>query len=176
MAVPAFRLHRAHRPRALGNAPQGTRRRESLFHGRARAVGRAPERTRNVRRHDDHRLLGQGARASAARPGRHHCRARSCRPGGAAAYLPGTRTSRVRELTMADKNLSNVNPLTIARNALLAPSGLDEGRLTNVLGTLMGSQIDVADLYFQLSREESWSLEDGIVKDGAHSIEQGVGV
>ena len=28
----------------------------------------------------------------------------------------------------------------------------------------------------RLSREESWSLEDGIVKEGAHSIEQGVGV
>jgi len=68
------------------------------------------------------------------------------------------------------------HPLTIARNALLAPSGLDESRLTQVLGTLMGSQVDVADLYFQLSREEAWSLEDGIVKDGAHSIEQGVGV
>jgi TldD protein len=40
----------------------------------------------------------------------------------------------------------------------------------------MGHAIDSADLYFQLSREESWSLEDGIVKDGSHSIEQGVGV
>jgi TldD protein len=45
-----------------------------------------------------------------------------------------------------------------------------------VLGTLMGHAIDNADLYFQLAREESWSLEDGIVKDGSHSIEQGVGV
>lgn len=68
------------------------------------------------------------------------------------------------------------NPLTIARNALLEPSGLDEGRLTSILGSLMGNQVDVADLYFQLSREEAWSLEDGIVKDGSHSIEQGVGV
>jgi TldD protein len=40
----------------------------------------------------------------------------------------------------------------------------------------MGHAIDNADLYFQLAREESWSLEDGIVKDGSHSIEQGVGV
>jgi TldD protein len=68
------------------------------------------------------------------------------------------------------------NPLQIARQALLAPSGLDEGRLTRVLGTLMGHAIDSADLYFQLAREESWSLEDGIVKEGSHSIEQGVGV
>src|SRR4029077_9148033 len=35
---------------------------------------------------------------------------------------------------------------------------------------------DFADLYFQLSHQESWSLEDGMVKDGSASIEQGVGV
>ena len=40
----------------------------------------------------------------------------------------------------------------------------------------MSSSIDAADLYFQLSREESWALEDGIVKEGSASIEQGVGV
>ena len=64
----------------------------------------------------------------------------------------------------------------VAERMILAPSGLDEGRLSSVLGTVMSRGVDYADLYFQLSREESWSLEDGIVKDGAHSIEQGVGV
>ena len=59
---------------------------------------------------------------------------------------------------------------------ILAPSGLDSNRLSTVLGTVMSRGVDYADLYFQLSREESWSLEDGIVKDGSHSIEQGVGV
>ena len=41
---------------------------------------------------------------------------------------------------------------------------------------MLGSAVDSADLYFQLSREESWALEDGIVKEGNASIEQGVGV
>ncbi len=41
---------------------------------------------------------------------------------------------------------------------------------------MLGSAVDAADLYFQLSREESWGLEDGIVKEGSASIEQGVGV
>ena len=41
---------------------------------------------------------------------------------------------------------------------------------------MLGSAVDAADLYFQLSREESWALEDGIVKEGSASIEQGVGV
>jgi TldD protein len=67
-------------------------------------------------------------------------------------------------------------PLDIARKTILAPSGLDEDRVANVLGSVMGYSVDYADLYFQLSRDESWSLEDGIVKDGTHSIEQGVGV
>src|SRR6202142_4668585 len=59
---------------------------------------------------------------------------------------------------------------------ILAPSGLDERRLGQVLDTLMSRGVDYADLYFELSREESWSLEDGIVKECSHSIEQGVGV
>ncbi|HVC00747.1 MAG TPA: metalloprotease TldD [Steroidobacteraceae bacterium] len=66
--------------------------------------------------------------------------------------------------------------LEIAQRAILAPADLDEGRLSGVLDALMSRGIDYADLYFQSSREESWSLEDGIVKEGAHSIEQGVGV
>jgi TldD protein len=67
-------------------------------------------------------------------------------------------------------------PIEVARQTILDPSGLDENRIASVLGSVMGHSVDYADLYFQLSREESWSLEDGIVKDGAYSIEQGVGV
>src|SRR5690606_4529836 len=66
--------------------------------------------------------------------------------------------------------------LDIARRSILHPSGLDEDRVASVLGNIMGYSVDYADLYFALSRAESWSLEDGIVKDGTHSIEQGVGV
>jgi TldD protein len=64
----------------------------------------------------------------------------------------------------------------VAQKMILAPSGLNENRLSTVLDALMSRGVDYADLYFQLSREESWSLEDGIVKEGSHSIEQGVGV
>ena len=64
----------------------------------------------------------------------------------------------------------------VAEKMILTPSGLDERRLSNVLDDVMSRGVDYADLYFQLSREESWSLEDSIVKDGSHSIEQGVGV
>lgn len=36
--------------------------------------------------------------------------------------------------------------------------------------------IDYADLYFQLSQDESWVLEDGIIKEGGFHIDRGVGV
>ncbi len=69
-----------------------------------------------------------------------------------------------------------MNTLDIARHTLLAPTGLGDTELSRVLDQLMRPGIDGADLYFQLSRSESWALEDGIVKEGSHSIEQGVGV
>ena len=71
---------------------------------------------------------------------------------------------------------TTVNPIEIARQQLLAPTGLEEAHLDRALSTLLTGGVDNADLYFQVARHESWSLEDGIVKEGSHSIEQGVGV
>ncbi|MDQ3269240.1 MAG: metalloprotease TldD [Pseudomonadota bacterium] len=67
-------------------------------------------------------------------------------------------------------------PIQLAESRLLLPAGLDTGSLERTFGTLLGPGIDFGDLYFQHTRREGWSVEDGIVKDGAHSIEQGVGV
>jgi TldD protein len=66
--------------------------------------------------------------------------------------------------------------LSMARELILAPGGLDDRRLDSVFGQVLSHSVDFADLYFQLAHQESWSLEDGIVKDGSASIEQGVGV
>jgi len=68
------------------------------------------------------------------------------------------------------------DPLDLARDLILRPSGLDDHRLDRVFGEVLTHSVDFADLYFQLIHQESWSLEDGIVKDGTASIEQGVGV
>ncbi|HEY4583700.1 MAG TPA: metalloprotease TldD [Lysobacter sp.] len=68
------------------------------------------------------------------------------------------------------------NPLQTAESRLLAPAGLDMASLDRALCALVGPGVDYGDLYFQHARRESWTVEDGIVKDGAHSIEQGVGV
>jgi TldD protein len=74
------------------------------------------------------------------------------------------------------RDLSVVDPLGVAREAILGPAGLDDAGMERALGTLLGASIDGGDLYFQVSREEHWGLEDGIVKSGSHSIESGVGV
>ncbi len=59
---------------------------------------------------------------------------------------------------------------------LLAPHALDNRQLQNVFGQILAHRVDYADLYFQYSRNESWSLEEGIVKSGSFNIDQGVGV
>jgi len=66
--------------------------------------------------------------------------------------------------------------LEAAKQTLLAPFDLETGTLQRVFGTLVGRKVDYADLYFQYSRFEGWSLEEGIVKSGSFNIEQGVGV
>src|SRR5258706_2111576 len=77
---------------------------------------------------------------------------------------------------MSTTTASVENALALAKANILVPAGLDEGRIGAALGSMLGHAIDSADLYFQLSQEESWGLEDGIVKEGSSSIEQGVGV
>ena len=66
--------------------------------------------------------------------------------------------------------------LGIAQSLLLTPFGLDESHLTRALAEIKAHQVDEADLYFQYTRSEGWSLEEGIVKTGSFSIDQGVGV
>ncbi|MWQ07113.1 metalloprotease TldD [Glaesserella parasuis] len=61
-------------------------------------------------------------------------------------------------------------------NSLLLPSGLQLSDLTKVLDHFSSRQIDYADLYFQFSQDESWSLEDSIIKEGGFYIDRGVGV
>ncbi|HEU4921732.1 MAG TPA: metalloprotease TldD [Burkholderiales bacterium] len=66
--------------------------------------------------------------------------------------------------------------LRTAETTLLAPFELEAQKLERVFGTLAAHKVDYADLYFQYSRFEGWSLEEGIVKSGSFNIEQGVGV
>ena len=69
-----------------------------------------------------------------------------------------------------------IERLATAQQLLLTPFGLDESHLTRALAEIRTHQVDDADLYFQYTRSEGWSLEEGIVKTGSFSIDQGVGV
>jgi TldD protein len=70
----------------------------------------------------------------------------------------------------------NMGALQVARDVLLTPFGLDESKLLKALGSMFSHKVDYADLYFQFTKSEGWSLEEGIVKTGSFSIDQGVGV
>jgi len=76
-------------------------------------------------------------------------------------------------MKIADPTLAG---LAMARATLLEPAGLDETHLQRALSEIFEHRVDYADLYFQYSRSEGWSLEEGIVKSGSYSIDQGVGV
>ena len=69
-----------------------------------------------------------------------------------------------------------IERLATAKSLLLTPFGLDESHLTRALNEIKAHKVDEADLYFQYTRSEGWSLEEGIVKTGSFSIDQGVGV
>lgn len=60
------------------------------------------------------------------------------------------------------------------QNSLLQNLTLTD--LQNTFDLMSHRNIDYADLYFQLSQDESWVLEDGIIKEGGFHIDRGVGV
>jgi TldD protein len=67
------------------------------------------------------------------------------------------------------------NILAQAESLLLEPFALSEADLSRTFGQILTHQVDYADLYFQYSRSEAWSLDEGIVKSGSFNIDQGVG-
>ena len=66
--------------------------------------------------------------------------------------------------------------LKLAENELINERGLQLSDIQGTIDQVMTSSIDFADLYFQSSHAESWVLDDGIIREGSHSIDQGVGV
>ena len=81
-----------------------------------------------------------------------------------------------RSHSAAPQRAATLQRIDIARDLLLTPFGLDESHLARALAEIRTHQVDDADLYFQYTRSEGWSLEEGIVKTGSFSIDQGVGV
>ncbi|SDZ86250.1 metalloprotease TldD [Acidovorax soli] len=81
-----------------------------------------------------------------------------------------------RSPSVAPRRESTRQRIDVACQLLLTPFGLDENHLARALAEIRIHQVDDADLYFQYTRSEGWSLEEGIVKTGSFSIDQGVGV
>jgi TldD protein len=74
------------------------------------------------------------------------------------------------------KAAAPIDSVALATDLILERAGLKMRSLERAMGAAMSRQLDYADLYFQLTRYETWTVEDGIVKEGAHSIDQGIGV
>jgi TldD protein len=74
------------------------------------------------------------------------------------------------------KQAENENAVETVMSRVLAPAGLEERHLNKALGSINLRDVDAADLYFQISRNESWTVEDGTLKDACFSLDQGVGV
>lgn len=69
-----------------------------------------------------------------------------------------------------------IKPLEIAKATLLEPAGLTENDLSDLFAKMMVHKLDMSDIYFQLSSQEAWVLEDGIIKEGNFNIDKGVGI
>ena len=85
------------------------------------------------------------------------------------------RPSHPRGIPMISRE-PTIERLAVARALLLEPFGLTDATLSKALQAIATHRIDDADLYFQYTRSEGWSLEEGIVKSGSFGIDQGVGV
>jgi len=59
---------------------------------------------------------------------------------------------------------------------ILEPSELQIEQLGGFLDGLQSRYVDAGDLYFQTSQQESWVMDDGILREGSFNIEKGVGI
>ena len=66
--------------------------------------------------------------------------------------------------------------LEAVSKAILEPSELQIEQLGGFLDSLQGKNVDAGDLYFQTSQQESWVMDDGILREGSFNIEKGVGI
>ncbi|HMI76892.1 MAG TPA: metalloprotease TldD, partial [Buchnera sp. (in: enterobacteria)] len=66
--------------------------------------------------------------------------------------------------------------LNLVKNKLLHENNIHYQDVVAILSELSESNCDYADLYFQSIFNESWILEDKIVKSGMFNIDQGIGV
>ena len=64
----------------------------------------------------------------------------------------------------------------LSNKYIINKSDLSHHDLLKYLDTIKSKSVNYSDIYFQYSKNEFWSLEDGVVKNGSFSIDQGVGL
>lgn len=69
-----------------------------------------------------------------------------------------------------------IDNFSLVQEQLLHKAGIDEQTIKQSLSLLNERKIDFGDLFFEHTIAEGFSLEEGIVKNGAFSIHSGVGV
>src|SRR5690606_29631352 len=183
------RVHGADGARALAAALAGARDRIARLRDRRRAERGAPGRPQDLRPLDDRGAVGRDSGRVRGRSWPRMRRSRYHGAQGLAREVPRPRapprlvtastSPHVREASMIEPQPKEF-PVTDAVSAvtarLLDRTGLTPAVLERALGAAMQRRIDYADLYFQQTRYETWTVEDGIVKEGVYSTDQGVGV
>lgn len=66
--------------------------------------------------------------------------------------------------------------LDLSKQFILNPGNISFSDLDRIMHKISKNNVDYADLYFQYSKNEFWSIEDGAVNNGTYSIDQGVGI
>ncbi|XBC42145.1 MAG: metalloprotease TldD [Buchnera aphidicola (Meitanaphis elongallis)] len=66
--------------------------------------------------------------------------------------------------------------MDLVTERLLTSNKIGHQDLFEVLSDISNNKIDYSDVYFQSINNESWILEDNIVKEGAFHLNQGIGV
>lgn len=66
--------------------------------------------------------------------------------------------------------------LTTVDQVILQPAELTLDKINQTLDQLQQHKIDAGDLYFQVSQQESWVMDDGIIREGSFNIDNGVGI
>jgi predicted amidohydrolase len=184
-AARAVGVHAHHRPGALARAAGRARDREPVLRAGAGQGGRHA----SGRRTFGHSLLldpwgervaeladGEGVVAGPLDPSASRASGPCCRRCRTARYSGWMNAVLSPASFAASAAPAADERLAIARQALLAPHGIDDAMLLRSLGSIFEHKVDYADLYFQYTRSEGWSLDEGIVKSGSFSIDQGVGV
>lgn len=68
------------------------------------------------------------------------------------------------------------NHLVQTKQLLLAPYGITDDYLQDMMDLVLSHRVDYADLFVQSLRRESWLMENGVVNSGSFNIDQGFGL